>query len=97
MAAVSRRVTLVQNPSAGAGAAAQRRLLEALQDTGHQVSAVEPDKGLGKNLSQRADVVIAAGGDGTVLGVARRLVHSKVPLVILPLGTANNQIGRAHV
>ncbi len=90
MGAGSRRVTLVQNPSAGAGAVAQRQLLKALEEAGHEVRPVEPDKGLGKNLSQRADVVIAAGGDGTVLGVARRLVHTKVPLVILPLGTANN-------
>lgn len=80
----------MQNPAARAGMAAQRQLLHALESMGHEVRTVEPDKGLGKNLSQRADVVIAAGGDGTVLGVARRLVHSKVPLVILPLGTANN-------
>ncbi|MDP2276144.1 MAG: diacylglycerol kinase family protein [Archangium sp.] len=86
----ARRVTLVQNPSAGAGAVAQRQLLTALEEAGHEVRNVEPDKGLGKHLAHRADVVIAAGGDGTVLGVARRLVHSKVPLAILPLGTANN-------
>ena len=90
MGAVSRRVTLVQNPSARAGAAAQRKLFQALERTGHQVRSVEPDKELGKNLAKRTDVVIAAGGDGTVLGVARRLVYTKVPLVILPLGTANN-------
>lgn len=90
MSVVSRRVTLVQNPSAKAGPTAQRQLLQALEEVGHKVRTVEPDKGLGKNLAQHADVVIAAGGDGTVLGVARRLVHSKVPLAILPLGTANN-------
>lgn len=90
MTAVRRRVTLVQNPGAGAGPSAQRQLLLALENAGYTVRSVEPDKGLGKNLAQIADVVIAAGGDGTVLGVARRLVHSKVPLVILPLGTANN-------
>lgn len=90
MGSVTRRVTLVQNPAARAGAGAQRRLLAALEAEGHQVSAVEPDRGLGKNLARRTDVVVAAGGDGTVLGVVRRLVHSKVPLVIIPLGTANN-------
>lgn len=90
MGAVSRRVTLVQNPRARAGAGAQRKLRQALERTGHEVRAVEPDKELGKDLARRTDVVIAAGGDGTVLGVARRLVHTKVPLAILPLGTANN-------
>jgi diacylglycerol kinase (ATP) len=36
-----------------------------------------------------ADLVIAAGGDGTLVGVANGLVHSPVPLGILPLGTGN--------
>lgn len=90
MGAGSRRITLIQNPGAGAGAGAQRQLLNALQDAGHVVTSVAPDHELGKDLAQRADVVIAAGGDGTVLGAARRLVYSKVPLAILPLGTANN-------
>ncbi len=90
MGAVSRRITLVQNPGAGAGAGAQRQLLHALEEAGHVITAVAPDHELGKDLPQRADVVVAAGGDGTVLGVARRLVFSKVPLAIHPLGTANN-------
>ncbi len=87
---MSRKVTLVQNPGAGAGAAGQRPLRGMLEEAGHVVTLVEPDHELGKDLAQRADVVVAAGGDGTVLGVARRLVFSKVPLAILPLGTANN-------
>lgn len=90
MGAGSRRITLVQNPGAGAGAGAQRQLLHALEEAGHVITTVAPDHELGKDLSQRADVVVAAGGDGTVLGVARRLVFSKVPLAIHPLGTANN-------
>jgi diacylglycerol kinase (ATP) len=37
-----------------------------------------------------ASLVIAAGGDGTVVGVANGLVNSKIPLGILPLGTGND-------
>jgi diacylglycerol kinase (ATP) len=37
-----------------------------------------------------ADLVIAAGGDGTLIGVANGLVKSPVPLGILPLGTGND-------
>jgi diacylglycerol kinase (ATP) len=37
-----------------------------------------------------ASLVIVAGGDGTLVGVANGLVHSPVPLGILPLGTGND-------
>ncbi len=37
-----------------------------------------------------ADLVVAAGGDGTTARVARALAKSTVPMAILPLGTANN-------
>ncbi|OOE35344.1 hypothetical protein BZG05_04735 [Salinivibrio kushneri] len=40
-------------------------------------------------VSQQADVVIAAGGDGTVNAVARALINTSTPLGVLPLGTAN--------
>jgi diacylglycerol kinase (ATP) len=36
------------------------------------------------------DLVIAAGGDGTVEAVARGLLETPVPLGIIPLGTFNN-------
>ena len=36
-----------------------------------------------------ANLVVAAGGDGTVLTVANGLINSQVPLGILPLGTGN--------
>jgi len=36
-----------------------------------------------------ASLVIAAGGDGTLVDVANGLVHSRIPLGILPMGTEN--------
>jgi diacylglycerol kinase family enzyme len=49
-------------------------------------------KGIAKALKKEIDLVLVAGGDGTVSKVACRLValKSKVPLSVLPLGTANN-------
>lgn len=40
-------------------------------------------------LATGADAVIAVGGDGTVRAVADRLAHTRLPLGIMPAGTAN--------
>lgn len=40
-------------------------------------------------ISRGADLIIAAGGDGTINEVANGVVGSTVPLMILPGGTAN--------
>jgi diacylglycerol kinase (ATP) len=40
-------------------------------------------------LAQGLDLVLAAGGDGTISGVVDALVYQKVPLAIVPLGTGN--------
>ncbi len=39
--------------------------------------------------SDGADLILAAGGDGTINEVVEGMVHSQVPLGILPAGTAN--------
>ena len=45
----------------------------------------------------RYDVVIAAGGDGTVESVASGLIGASTPLGIIPLGTFNNVANSLHV
>jgi len=47
-------------------------------------------------IAEGADLVIAAGGDGTINEVLEGMLHSPVPLAILPGGTANvlaNEMG----
>lgn len=85
------RITVIHNPSSGAGNLTKRQLLTALKSDGHEVSYDDDHRtNLSKKLKAPADVVIAAGGDGTVSAVARRLVGSDKPLIAVPLGTANN-------
>lgn len=40
-------------------------------------------------VSRGVDVVIAAGGDGTLSAVANGLIHTATPMGIIPAGTAN--------
>jgi YegS/Rv2252/BmrU family lipid kinase len=45
---------------------------------------------LARNAVERgADLILVAGGDGTINEVVNGMVHSEVPLGILPAGTAN--------
>jgi diacylglycerol kinase family enzyme len=51
-------------------------------------SAKQPD--FADALGEPADLVVAAGGDGTVLKVISHLRDRSMPIAILPLGGANN-------
>jgi diacylglycerol kinase (ATP) len=47
-------------------------------------------------IDRGADLILAAGGDGTINEVLNGMVHTNVPLGILPAGTANvlaNELG----
>jgi len=90
------RITLIHNPAAGrqhAGDAAKLR--KFLSDAGHEVryQSAKEDGWKGA-LKKPAELVVVAGGDGTVAKVTRRMVGRGVPVGVLPSGTANN-IARA--
>jgi diacylglycerol kinase family enzyme len=87
------RITLVHNPTAGSGVS-QNVLVGLLEDAGHEVRAVSTRKNWRKALGKPADLVVAAGGDGTIHDVALALAEAGLPLAVLPLGTANN-VGNA--
>ena len=50
---------------------------------------ISPEKLAVNAIAQDADLIIASGGDGTVSAVAGALVNTKIPLGIIPRGTAN--------
>src|SRR5262245_26162219 len=63
----------------------------AMAEHGHQVVCVVDEKAeVARLLDAGPDIVVAAGGDGTVAHAARMLARTGIPLALLPLGTANN-------
>jgi diacylglycerol kinase family enzyme len=86
------RITLLHNPEAGGDSSPTRSELEALiRKAGHDVHCRSlKRKGWTSVLKRRADIIAVAGGDGSVGAVARALVGRRVPLAVLPTGTANN-------
>jgi diacylglycerol kinase family enzyme len=83
-------VVLFYSQSAGDGVGLGR-LRNAVTGAGHTlVRVVERHLDPELLLDGSADLVVAAGGDGTVAAAARALAGRGVPLAVLPLGTANN-------
>src|SRR5262249_50402345 len=97
--AAFQQTVLIYNPRAGrlgrSGLGLIERLANILRKSGHQLT-VAPTTGPAtagaiarEHIARGADLIIAAGGDGTITEVAGGVVHSPAALAILPLGTAN--------
>ena len=98
-----RHVTVVLNPAAGRGEGSRRRpeLRSMLEDCAkkygiHQLDIVETTaRGDGVPLAraaveQGADLIVAAGGDGTLGEVVNGMIGSGAMLGIIPVGTGND-------
>jgi diacylglycerol kinase family enzyme len=85
------RVLLIHNPKAGDRKHGKKQLVWSLKKNGLQ-AFYQSIKGRSweKAFKKPVDLVIAAGGDGTVHKTAWQIIDSGIPLAILPLGTANN-------
>lgn len=86
------RIALLHNTSAGSEDHTDAELTKILRKAGHEVAHVVGRlDDLTQALQQApCDLVVVAGGDGTVGRVACELAGWPVSLAILPLGTANN-------
>jgi diacylglycerol kinase family enzyme len=77
------------------GGALIHRAAEILNQSGHHVTAAPtmgPNTAGGiarEHIERGADLILVAGGDGTINEVAEGMIGTSVPLGILPGGTAN--------
>jgi diacylglycerol kinase (ATP) len=84
------RVSLFHNQKAGDNTSLSY-VRELIETSGHELVRIfDREAVFGELVDQRTELVVAAGGDGTVAAAARLLAGHTIPLAILPLGTANN-------
>ena len=85
------RASLVHNPTAGDENHSGEELATMLRKAGYDVANYTTKKDdLARLADDPGDLIVAAGGDGTVRKVATRLIDIRVPIALLPIGTANN-------
>ena len=83
------KISLVHNPTSGGGQDTDE-LVKLLTDAGHEVRHRSSKKNWEALLQDPGDLLVAAGGDGTVRKVALAAADHGVRVAILPIGTANN-------
>jgi diacylglycerol kinase (ATP) len=87
------QTTLIYNPQAGnTSQSGPDEILEALRRIGFN-PAYHPTSSAGdldRVLMQAKDLVVVAGGDGSIRAVATRLLGKNTMITPLPMGTANN-------
>src|SRR5581483_8665584 len=93
-----RHAVIIANPTSGSYLYHRRQLEETmafLREYGWEVAlklthaAGDAQQYAREAVADKLDVVIAAGGDGTINEVIQELVGSETALGVLPIGTAN--------
>jgi YegS/Rv2252/BmrU family lipid kinase len=91
---MGKRVLVAVNSRARRGRDARDAITKALRARGHEVVSIALDDP--RELSaaivahrEEVDAVVVGGGDGTLLGAIAGLIETKLPLLILPIGTVN--------
>ena len=88
-------VKILHNPSAGNEDHTEKDLVSLLEVNGFECQYASMDKKTWKNMEEKVDFIVAAGGDGTIRKITKQLLERKLsektwPVGLLPLGTANN-------
>jgi diacylglycerol kinase (ATP) len=94
----AKRAAIIYNPVARKLSRSRhllQRIIDALNQQGIEASLVGTTGPGSASIQARrqieagCDLILAAGGDGTINEVANGMIHSRIPLAIIPCGTAN--------
>lgn len=88
---------LIHNPQAGEGDDLTNELIAALDNAGYDCSYSSTKEEGWEKLSSPIDLIVVAGGDGTIRKTALELMHKRLPIGLIPMGTANNIAKTLHI
>jgi len=86
---------LIHNPTAGDEEHSRKDLISLIESNGFECTYSSTKEDDCKRIEEEVDFLVAAGGDGTVRKIVKKLLKRKLlertwPIGLLPLGTANN-------
>jgi diacylglycerol kinase family enzyme len=93
----SRQLGIILNPEAGRGRA--KHILRSLTDRLHekgiafqleQTNAPGHAKDIALRMKEDYEIILAAGGDGTINEITSGIIDSKTALAVLPVGSGND-------
>jgi diacylglycerol kinase family enzyme len=85
------KALLIYHEGAGGGSTPSKAVAAALKGAGWKVRRLARKAADAKAIrSARSDLIVVAGGDGTVAAVLAMLPDRSIPVAIVPTGTANN-------
>lgn len=90
-----KNVEIIHNPGAGDEKFGEKELVKLLEENGYKSSYYSTKEKGWKDFSTNSDLLLVAGGDGTIRKMADEVLDNKLinrpnPIAVLPLGTANN-------
>lgn len=85
---------ILHNPNAGSQEHTKKKLISLIKSAGVDCGYSSTKKIGWKKMDEKTDVIVIAGGDGTVRKIIVKFLHRNQhhirPVLLLPLGTANN-------